>query len=117
MHVSELDASRFAFHSLFPGFKNNSVSTGSFVIGGSYSPGVNVQTFQSTLTVQPDLADISFKSASIELAAPYAGGTLITVSNKWVRHGLVEVPASTLGTLYFVVSPELVGSTLTFRCY
>lgn len=115
MHVSELDASKFAFNSLFPGFKNNRISTGSFVIGGSYAPGVNTQTFQATLEVQPDLADISFNAASIEV------GTLAStiISNKWVRRGMVLVPASggSISDLGFVVSPELVGSVLTFRCF
>lgn len=117
MHVSELDASKFAFHSLFPGFKNNQAPSGSFVIGGSYAPGVNVQTFSFSLGVQPDLSDITFKSASIELGASYASGSAITVSNKWVKRGIVLVPATILGSLGFVIASELVGSTLTFRCY
>lgn len=118
MHVSELDASKFSFHSLFPGFKNNNRIEGSFVINGSYDPGVNARTFSSTLSVQPDLSDIMYKSGSIEIGAPYASGTPIVVSNKWVQRGLVAVPASGgLGTLYFVISPELSGNTLTFRCY
>lgn len=118
MHVSELNASKFAFHSLFPGFKNNTISTGSFTIGGSYGPGVNTRTSSATLSVQPDLADILFKSNSIELSANYASGTPIPVSNKWVRRGSIAVPASgLLGTLYFIVAVELNGTSLTFRCY
>lgn len=117
MHVSELDASKFVFHSSFPGFKNNNRFSDSFTIGGSFSPGVNVQTFNFTLSTQPDLSDISFKSSSIELGATYASGSPITVSNKWVRRGQVIVPATVLGTLSFVISSELVGNTLTFRCY
>lgn len=114
-----VDLTKLILDSDYPGFHNNTKSTGSFAISGSYTAGVNVKTFQFILDVTPDLSDILFNSSSIELAATYAGGSAITVSNKWVRRGQVIVPASgpSVTSLGFIVSPELNGTTLTFRCY
>lgn len=107
-----VDLTKLVLYTGKPAFKNNDIATGSFVIGGSYSGGVNIRTFNVSLSVTPDVADISFSASSLATDAGAAP------SNGWIESGYVNVPASgSTGTMPFVISPQLTGSTLTFNCY
>lgn len=110
-----VNLAKLVFHSAYPAFKNNSITTGTGTISGTTAAGTNTKTFTVTLDTEPDLLDVVFNGPS---------DTFFSVdprpSDGWFRQGQVWVRGDSAPTYVnygtnWAMTYEVSGSTVTIK--
>ena len=100
------DISNFILNTDTDSFKINNEYTGTVTLSGTVVAGVNIKTFNVSLTESPDLIDIYITGPLIGYAA-----------NSWSKRGGLLVPdnAGYGGSVFLFGSVNMNGATVTLK--
>lgn len=116
MTDSIIDLTKVIFDSRKPAFKNNNIYTGTITLGGSWTPGYNIQTFNVTLAEIPDMTVNTFQAPTDWL------GSDPRPDQFWFKDGYAWVRGDNGGAGYtnypvpFRIYVAILGTTATITC-